>query len=179
MTTALSSSDVRRTGRFWSPTTLAMLAGAGVCCGLALVVLTLHLGFRPVLTGSMRPTYGPGALLVTRPVPVSSVRPGMIVVFTPPGEQVQFAHRVATVTGSSSHPVITTKGDANPAPDPWHAELTSATVPEVVTSVPWVGRLLIGMRGSVQLVLIVFGGLVAIVAGTRWILRPSGRPVAA
>jgi signal peptidase len=156
-----------------------MLAGAGVCCGLAVAVLALHLGFRPVLTASMRPTYGPGALLVTKPVPVQSVRPGMIVVFTPPGEDVQFAHRITTVTGAHSHPVITTKGDANPAPDPWHAELTSATVPEVVATVPWVGRLLIGMRGSMQLLLIVAGGLMAVVAGTRWILRPSGRTATA
>lgn len=90
-----------------------------------------------------------------------------------------FAHRITSVTGSPSHPVITTKGDANPAPDPWHAELTSATVPEVVASVPWAGRLLIGMRGSMQLFLIVVGGLMAVVAGTHWILRPRARTATA
>jgi len=161
--------------RFWCVTTVSMMAGAIVCAGLALMVFGFHLGIRPVLTGSMRPTYGPGALLVTRSVPVESVRPGMIVVFTPPGERVQFAHRVTSVTGMPSHPVITTKGDANRAPDPWHAELISPNIPEVVTSVPWVGRLLVGSQGLIQLALIIIGGLVVLVAGTLWIMRPSGR----
>ena len=74
-----------------------------------------------------------------------------------------------------SHPVITTKGDANRAPDPWHAELISPNIPEVVTSVPWVGRLLVGSQGLIQLALIIIGGLVVLVAGTLWIMRPSGR----
>lgn len=154
-----------------------MVLGSGLCSALALLTFSLHLGFRPVLTGSMRPAYGPGALLVTRAVPVSSVRPGMIVVFTPPGEHVQFAHRITTVTGSSSHPTITTKGDANPAPDPWHAQLSSSTVPEVVAAVPWVGGLVTGMRGALATILVVLGALCAAVAGSRWILRPTGRPL--
>jgi signal peptidase len=120
----------------------------------------------------MRPTYGPGALLVTRPVPVEDLHKGMIVAFVPPGEHAEFAHRITSVTGPPLVPIITTKGDANPAPDPWHAQLTTATVPEVVATVPWVGRLMVGLRGQLQLLLIVAGGLYAAVAGTRWILRP-------
>jgi hypothetical protein len=50
--------------------------------------------------------------------------------------------------------------------------LTTATVPEVVATVPWVGRLMVDLRGQLQLLLIVAGGLYAAVAGTRWILRP-------
>jgi signal peptidase len=102
----------------------------------------------------------------------------MIVVFTPPGEHAEFAHRITSVTGPSAHPVITTKGDANTAPDPWHAQLTSSSVPEVVLAVPGAGRLLVGMQGPVQLALIVLGGLAAAVAGTRWILRPGQRAIA-
>jgi signal peptidase len=143
-----------------------------VCTGLAVAVVTQHLAIRPVLTGSMRPTYGPGALLVTKPVPVGDLHKGMIVLFVPPGENAEFAHRIASVTGPTSAPIITTKGDANPAPDPWHARLTAASVPEVVATVPWVGRLTAGLRGPLQLLLIVVGGLFAAVAGTRWILRP-------
>jgi signal peptidase I len=165
--------------RFWSPSTVALLVGTGLCCGLAVATLSLHLGFRPVLTGSMRPTYGPGALLVTRQVPVQSVHPGMIVLFTPPGEHAEFAHRIATVSGPAAQPVITTKGDANLAPDPWHARLTSASIAEVVAEVPWVGRLMVGMHGTLQIALIVLGGLLAAVAGSRWILAPQGRAVAA
>src|SRR5664280_1929308 len=107
-------------------------AGA-VGAGMALVasavvtvsVFTLHLGVRPVLTGSMRPDYGPGAVLLTRQVPLAAVHPGMIVLFVPPGDHAEYAHRITSVTGPASAPIITTKGDANEVADPWHARLTT------------------------------------------------------
>jgi signal peptidase len=142
------------------------------CSALALAVVAFHVEVRPVLTGSMVPTYGPGAILITKPVPVKDLHQGMIVLFMPPGEHVEFAHRITSVSGGPTAPVITTKGDANKTPDPWHAQLTSATVPEVVGTVPWVGRLMVGLRGPIQLAMIVLGGLVVGVSGTRWILRP-------
>jgi signal peptidase I len=139
---------------------------------LALVVVVFHIEVRPVLTGSMVPTYGPGALLVTKPVPVTNLHRGTIVLFVPPGQRAEFAHRITSVSGDRSHPIITTKGDANKAPDPWRAQLDSATVPEVVATVPWLGRLMVGLRGPIQIVLIVLGGLIIGVGGTWWILRP-------
>ena len=120
----------------------------------------------------MVPTYGPGALLVTKPVPVTDLHKGMVVLFVPPGARAEFAHRITSVSGSPSHPIITTKGDANKAPDPWRAQLDSATVPEVVATVPWFGRLMLGLHGPIQIILIVLGGLIVGGAGTRWILRP-------
>jgi signal peptidase I len=143
-----------------------------VCAVVAVAVFAFHLSVRPVLTGSMRPAYGPGALLVTRTIPVKDLHKGMIVLFVPPGEHAEFAHRITSVGGTSSAPVITTKGDANKAPDPWHAQLTSSSVPEVVATVPWIGRLMVGIRGPIQLALIVLGGLAVGVSGVRWILSP-------
>ena len=143
------------------------------CAALTVTVVALHLSVRPVLTGSMQPTYGPGSIVVTEPVPVADLRPGMIVVFTPPGEHSEFAHRIVTVTGPRTAPIVTTKGDANRYPDPWHAQLSSAAVPRVVATVPWVGRLMVGLRGSLQLLLIILGGLTVAVAGARRILRPG------
>jgi signal peptidase I len=143
-----------------------------VSAALASMVVVLHLGVRPVLTGSMRPTYGPGSILVTQLVPVNDLHPGMIALFVPPGEHVEFAHRITSVSGPASDPTITTKGDANKTSDPWHARLTTGSVPVVVATVPWVGRLMVGIHGPVQLVLIILGGLVVAVAGTKWILRP-------
>lgn len=149
----------------------AAVAVAGICLALALSVVAFHLEIRPVLTGSMVPTYGPGALLVTRPVPVTDLHKGMIVLFVPPGEHAEFAHRITSVTGARSTPIITTKGDANKSDDPWHAELKSASVPEVVATVPWLGRLMVGLRGPIQIVLIVLGGLMVAISGSRRILR--------
>jgi signal peptidase I len=118
-------------------------AAAAVVLGLGLAVsvgsMALHLHAAPVLSASMKPDFSPGDLVITRSVPSSSVRPGMVVEFQPPGEDVSFAHRVVTVSHQGSHPVITTKGDANTAADPWHARLDQTTVPRVVTSIPRFG----------------------------------------
>jgi signal peptidase len=137
---------------------------------LASAVVVLHLGVRPVLTGSMLPTFGPGAILITRPVPVQDLHRGMIPLFTPPGEHEELAHRITSVSGSPGDPTITTKGDANKVADPWHARFKTVTVPVVVATVPWLGRLMAGIRGPIQLALMILGGLVVAISGTRWIL---------
>jgi signal peptidase len=142
------------------------------CTTVATAVIVLHLGVRPVLTGSMRPAYGPGAVLITKPVPIRDLHAGMIPVFVPPGEHAEFAHRIVSVTGPASDPMITTKGDANRALDPWRATFKSATVPVVVATVPFIGRLMVGLRGPLQLAMIIAGGLIVAFGGVRWIVYP-------
>ena len=153
----------------------AAIVVAAVSATVAVSVFTLHLGIRPVLTGSMRPDYGPGAVLLTRQIPTSSLRPGMIVLFVPPGEHAEYAHRITSVSGTADAPVITTKGDANKAADPWHARITASRVNEVVGSVPGIGRLLVLLRGPGQIILALAGGLLAAWAGARWLLAPTSR----
>lgn len=151
---------------------LVFVASLGAMVG----VLVLHLGIRPVLTASMRPDYGPGAVLLTRRVPVTSIRPGMIVLIVPPGKSVVYAHRIVSVTGPRNAPVVTTKGDANKAADPWHAKITAKNVDEVIGSAPVIGRLLVGVRGPGQILLALLGALVAAWAAVRWALSSSPRP---
>jgi len=140
---------------------------------LAVSVVTLHLGVRAVLTGSMRPDFGPGAVLLTERIAVDAIKPGMIVLFVPPGEHNEYAHRVTSVTPSKTGPIITTKGDANKAIDPWHAKLVTAYANQVIGSVPGIGRVFVATRGTGQIVLAVLGGIVASWAGSRWILAPA------
>ena len=138
----------------------------------------MHLGVRAVLTGSMRPDYGPGAVLLTERIPVSTVKPGMVVLFIPPGEHNEFAHRVTTVTGPKTDPVITTKGDANKVPDPWHARIDAPYVSQVIGSVPDIGRVMVALHGVGQILLAIAGGILAAWAGNRWIFsqqRAFGR----
>ena len=150
---------------------------------VAISVVTLHLGVRAVLTGSMRPDYGPGAILLTARIPVSSIRPGMIVLFVPPGETSEFAHRVISVTGPPDAPIIRTKGDANKAPDPWHAKLVTPYANKVIGSLPGIGRVFVAIRGTGQIIIALIGGLIAAWAGSKWILgsprtsrrRPTAR----
>lgn len=141
----------------------------------AAAVFFLHLAIQPVLSGSMRPSFSPGAAIVTRSIPSSSVQRGDVIVFTPPGETSRFAHRVTSVSGPKNRPIITTKGDANPAADPWHAQIVTPSVPKVVGSIPWFGRLLVAVeqRGP-RLLLVVAAGLVICVLGTRSILDAPG-----
>ena len=149
-----------------------------VSAALALSVVTVHLGVRAVLTGSMRPDFGPGAALLTERIAVDAIKPGMIVLFVPPGEHNEYAHRVTSVTLSKTGPIITTKGDANKAIDPWHAKLVTPYANQVIGSVPGIGRVFVGIRGIGQIVLAVLGGIVAAWAGSRWILssrRTAGR----
>ncbi len=143
-----------------------------VSAALAVSVVTLHLGVRAVLTGSMRPDFGPGAALLTERIASDAIKPGMIVLFVPPGEHSEFAHRVTSVTLSKSGPIITTKGDANKAIDPWHAKLVTPYANRVIGSVPGIGRAFVAIRGIGQIILAVVGGIVAAWAGSRWILTP-------
>ncbi|CAH0222718.1 Signal peptidase I W [Arthrobacter sp. Bi83] len=155
--------------------TAATLLFLGACIAAPL----LHIGFSPVLTGSMRPAFAPGDLLITAPAAVSSLQPGQIAVFTPPGETTPFAHRITAVVGNPEHPVIATKGDANPAPDHWRATLNQDQVPVVVTTVPYAGNVLLWTQNPVQrAILTALFGLAVTGASVRWILRapPAASP---
>lgn len=151
------------------------LLAATVLAGVAAVAVgafVFHLGLSPVLTGSMRPTFSPGDAVITRAVPVSSIHPGDVTVFVPPGETSQYAHRVTSVRATPGGVVITTKGDANPAGDAWHATLTGPTAGKVVFAVPKVGRLMVWFATPLARALaIALVGLVLTAVGTRALLR--------
>lgn len=154
-------------------TTAVTLAALGLC----VVAPLLHIGFSPVLTGSMRPAYAPGDLLITAQTDVSSLRPGQIAVFTPPGENAPYAHRIASIAGTPLQPVLTTKGDANPAPDSWRATLTQSQVPVVIATVPDIGSALLWIQNPVQRALLTaLLGLGLTGVAVRWILQTTPQP---
>ncbi len=142
----------------------------------------LHIGFSPVLTGSMRPAFAPGDLLITAPQAVAGLHTGQVAVFTPPGETVPYAHRITALGGNNpERPVLTTKGDANPAPDHWRATLNQDQVPVVVATVPLAGNALLWAQNPVQrAIFTALFGLSVTAASVVWILRTpptvSGQP---
>jgi signal peptidase I len=98
-----------------------------------------------IVTGSMRPTYSPGDLIVVSPQRASAVRPGEVITFAHPRRRGRtLTHRVVKV--QSGPPVapgwlaITTKGDANPAPERWTIR-ADGTVGRVRAHVPGGGQL--------------------------------------
>lgn len=109
---------------------------AGLVLGIAVVLLvaTQVMGYRvaTVATDSMRPTLSPGDLIVTRPVPITEIEHGDIVLFeTGVTTRITVAHRVDGVvtvnlnitdskTGdkhTETTKILHTKGDANPLAD--------------------------------------------------------------
>jgi signal peptidase I len=153
--------------------TSVTLAVAALLFTAAGLLFFMHLSIQPVLTGSMRPTYGPGWAVISRSIPVNSIRPGMVVIFVPLGQAVSYAHRVVTVTGSPNDPVLTTKGDANPGPDAWHARIKAKSIQEVIWAVPGVGHLMVDAQEPVMTaILISLAGLFVAITGAKSTLRP-------
>lgn len=94
-----------------------------------------------ILTGSMRATYPPGTLVVTRPVPIDQISIGDVVTYQiAPGRPTVATHRViGTTVAEDGAPRLITQGDSNAAPD---AELVRAAQVKgtVWYSVPVLGR---------------------------------------
>jgi signal peptidase len=119
-----------------------VLTGLMLAAGLAVLAVGVtirvnDLRVATVLSGSMRPTFSPGDLVLTQPVPTSSLRVGDVITFIPPTQPQPLIHRIASLKDG----VITTKGDANSVEDPWHLTLAGSTQYRLVAVVPLLGWL--------------------------------------
>ena len=104
----------------------------------------------------------------------------MVVIFVPPGKSASYAHRVLTVTGSPTHPVLTTKGDANPAADPWRARINAPSIQEVEFGVPWLGDAMVDLHDAgLRAVVIVTAGIFIAATGVKLIVCAPGPRAAA
>lgn len=106
--------------------------------------------YRPVtvLSGSMRPTYSPGDMIIDVPEPVSAVRVGQIISYqVPTGIHQVESHRVIKILSGGTHPVVQTQGDANNWPDPWTAKLEGSTAWREVAVLPHLGSVVNALRG--------------------------------
>jgi len=98
--------------------------------------------YRPVtvLSGSMKPAFSPGDMVLVTPEPVRDVRVGQMISYRIPiGDHHVQTHRVIKVLHTDGNVIVQTKGDANTAPDPWKAELHGTTAWQVRAVVPKVG----------------------------------------
>jgi signal peptidase I len=123
--------------------------------GFALLALVL-LGVLPnlgwyrtetVLSGSMKPYFSPGDIVVVTPEPTSQVRVGQVISYhVPVGDHHVQSHRVIQIVRGGDHPLVRTKGDANNAADPWTARLDGGTASQVRAVVPKAGWGIVWLR---------------------------------
>lgn len=95
-----------------------------------------------VLTGSMRPLYPEGSVIVATSKPKEQLAVGDVIIFQAPEQYggAMVTHRVIGARLTESGDVyVKTKGDNNNAPDPWEARVTTNEVWEVERGVPYVG----------------------------------------
>lgn len=101
---------------------------------VALLALTalgvaIGMGLKPavVKTGSMRPKYPPGTLILVKPTPADQLKLGQVITFTDPDDPKRglVTHRIVKIEHVKGRPIFTTQGDANPTPDTWSLKLAS------------------------------------------------------
>lgn len=154
----------------WLAQVLAWLVILGVTGMLAVAVLLPRLaGATPyaVLTGSMRPDYPPGTLVVVRPVRPDEIRTGDVITYQlESGKPTVVTHRVTRVSGSlGGGTTYTTRGDANDVADEKPVRPVQVKG-RLWYSVPYLGYasgVLTGRQHQL-LVYLVGGGLVAYAA---------------
>jgi signal peptidase I len=170
-----------RTGGAVASTARALLGRGGKLAGtlLMVAVLVLSLAYlvpsllgyeRYIITGgSMTGTYDKGSVVYDRVVPSDQLRVGDVITYVPPpdsGVNMLVTHRIVAKHRTAHGTVFRTKGDANPAKDPWTFTLDRAQQPVVQFHVPYIGWffLLLADPHRRALLIGVPAGLVALIS---------------
>jgi len=121
-----------------------------------------------IASGSMEPALGKGSLVLVK----SSAEPieyqaDQLVSFVTPRTKQLVTHRVLNSTQLHDQQLISTKGDANPYPDPWI--LTEVdVVGRVTASIPWLGYLVMAIKTPIGLLLgVVMPATVLVISQVR------------
>lgn len=179
--TAASASVSRRSargglGRVLADALLWLAAIAGVACMVLVVVaLTANITLIMFRTGSMAPTIPAGSVAVVQSVAASQVQVGDVVTVDREGD-LPVTHRITSIAPGAheGERVITMRGDANAADDPY--PYTVQTVRVVLFSVPGIATVVVAMGDPY-----VLGGLTlgatALVVWAFWPRSPKGSGV--
>jgi signal peptidase len=146
----------------------------------ALVFLFLAVGPRflsyqtaTMLTGSMSPGINPGDVVVSVKTPVSELKVGDVITYSIPIDDRRVeTHRVLSIErDNAGRTSVTTKGDANPGPDPWTAVLSEDYVYTKAGVLPFLGDLIRALRQPIVQSVLLYGGsalLVGLVLASIW-----------
>ena len=162
-----------------------LLTAAAVALAAA-VLLPALLGFqRYVITsGSMTGTYDRGSLVYDRVVPTSSLKVGDVITYAPPrgaGPAGLVTHRIHSITPQPGGVrVFRTKGDFNPAPDPWTFTLRDPTQAKVAFHLPYVGFALAALaERKLRMLIIGVPALLVALSVLAGLWREAGETAAA
>ena len=163
---------------------LGVVAGRGVFTAFlvlaALLFLFLAVGPRvlnyqtsTMLTGSMSPGINPGDVVISVKTPVSELEVGDVITYSIPIDDRRIeTHRVISIKRDDAGvTTVTTKGDANPGPDPWTAVLSGDFVHTQAGVVPHLGDVIRALRQPFVQPLILYGGsalLVVVLLTSIW-----------
>jgi signal peptidase len=125
----------------------------GLLLALSLMPVRGALEVKVVKSGSMEPTIRTGSIVIIKPE--SSYKVGDIVTFGADTKtQIPTTHRIAAMQGEGASTMLTTKGDANDAPDPSQTSIGSVHG-KVIMSVPYAGYVLDFAKQPLGFVLLV------------------------
>ena len=135
--------------------------------------------FVPVLSNSMAPSMSVGSLALTIPIPRDSVKVGDVIVFNNPNQSgTRVIHRVTHIFGADESSFfsnwspdilfVTTKGDNNPAEDPWVATMSEQSVWRMQTSLPYMGQPAIWLAQPLAPLWFIVAGVLLVAV---WLLR--------
>lgn len=120
--------------------------GGLVCLVLVVLAFTLNISLIMFKTGSMSPTIPAGSLSMVREIPAAEIKVGDVVTVDRPAA-LPITHRVTSVApGPADHErIITMKGDANEAEDPFPYTVESvrivlASLPNLAHGVVWLSQ---------------------------------------
>jgi len=153
----------------WTKKALAMVFVLAILGTAGISVWALVQGswaVNPILSGSMRPGFTVGGVVISQRTPVSKLAVRDVIVFRNPNKpSEEMVHRIVQMTkGSDGQLLIKTQGDANPVRDPWTLTIRGNSVYKVRWSLPLLGYAAVAYQNHRGIALLVAGFLLILVA---------------
>jgi signal peptidase len=146
---------------------LFVLAFVLVCVGIGVFALVQGTwAINPVLSGSMRPGFSVGGVVISERVPVDQLALRDVIVFRDPlAPSEQIVHRIVGISvAHNGERTFLTQGDANVSPDPWRLRIPGGTAYRVRWSLPLLGYAAIAYDNHRGIVLMIAGVVLVLVA---------------
>jgi signal peptidase I len=154
--------------------TLAVLVAIGIG---SVALVNGSWSVNPVVSGSMRPGFSVGGVVISERVPVDQLAVRDVIVFREPNKpSVQIVHRIVQITKEKSGQLlINTQGDANKVRDPWTLTIRGDYAYKARWSLPLVGYVAVAYENNRGVALLGAGVvLIAAAAATVWKPRRRG-----